>query len=324
METNGRISVIIPVRNRPDVIHRAIDSVLLQTTPVHEIIVVDDCSTDETPSTIEARMRKGDPIKLVRLSNRMGAPHARNIGSDAAQGELLAFLDSDDAWSPDKIARQIELFRLHPSTPAVFTNIRRVHYNQRSDISGVSESIGFEDLKFANFLGSCSTCLTKASTFRQVGKFRVDLPSCQDWDLWIRLSLVGRLMCSQEALTIYYFDGADRISRNRTNVVRGHKLVFEQIYSLVARSEVEPLKRAHRIYLSKILCYSLGDRREAIKLASLAFFLPPNQKGRLEALRVLRDGLAGALGSFFLRITELTRRFYRYGRQRSASIYTVK
>lgn len=104
-----KISVVIPTYNRKTTVARAIDSALQQTLWPHEIIVVDDASTDGTEAFI--RERYGSRVKLVRLPLNSGGASARNAGADLAQGDILAFLDSDDCWYPEKLQRQWSLYK---------------------------------------------------------------------------------------------------------------------------------------------------------------------------------------------------------------------
>lgn len=116
------ISVVIPVRNRPVEIAAAIDSVMAQTLLPIEVIVVDDGSTDDTVAQV--RVRTGDPVpvRIEALPENRGGGHARNVGIDAARGDWIALLDSDDRWVPDKLARQVE--RVAGAGSAVcFTNL---------------------------------------------------------------------------------------------------------------------------------------------------------------------------------------------------------
>jgi len=108
------VSVIIPAYNATAFLGETLDSVLAQTYPNLEIIVVDDGSTDDTPDLLGSY---GDRIRVLRQANS-GQATARNHGAREAHGELLAFLDSDDLWDPDKIARQVELLDRFPTALA--------------------------------------------------------------------------------------------------------------------------------------------------------------------------------------------------------------
>jgi glycosyltransferase involved in cell wall biosynthesis len=112
-----RISVVVPTYNRAQLIQEAIDSVLRQTAPVDEIIVVDDGSTDSTCELVRAY---GDPVILLR-DNHRGAAAARNRGFARATGDWTAFLDSDDVWAPTKLEKQLQYLDRHPECGFVHT-----------------------------------------------------------------------------------------------------------------------------------------------------------------------------------------------------------
>ena len=105
---NQSISVIIPTYNRSNTIEKCLDSVFNQTYKVNEIIVVDDCSTD---NTIDILNLYKDQITILQTVNNSGAQSARNIGIKAAKSEWIAFLDSDDEWLSDKIEKQISALK---------------------------------------------------------------------------------------------------------------------------------------------------------------------------------------------------------------------
>lgn len=115
-----RVSVIIPTYNYGRFLAESIDSVLAQTLPAHEVIVVDDGSTDDTPA-VAARF--GGRIVYHRQANR-GVSAARNLGIDRATGDWLAFLDADDMWEPVKLERVASVCRSQPRPAFVFTDFR--------------------------------------------------------------------------------------------------------------------------------------------------------------------------------------------------------
>jgi glycosyltransferase involved in cell wall biosynthesis len=112
-----RVSVVIPTYNRARLVEEAIASVLRQTMPVHEVIVVDDGSTDATRELIRGH---DGPITLV-TQDHLGAAAARNRGLARATGDWVAFLDSDDIWTPSKLEKQIEYLDRHPHCGLVHT-----------------------------------------------------------------------------------------------------------------------------------------------------------------------------------------------------------
>ena len=108
-----RVSVILPAYNRADLVGRAIDSVLAQTWQDLELIVVDDCSTDDTRAALE-RYRDTPRVRLVFSDTNRGGSGARNLGIAHATGALIAFQDSDDIWLPHKLAAQVAALDSNP------------------------------------------------------------------------------------------------------------------------------------------------------------------------------------------------------------------
>jgi glycosyltransferase involved in cell wall biosynthesis len=115
------ISVVITTYNRAHYLGEAIESVLAQSYGNREIIVVDDGSTDHTPHIVAGF---GDRVRFVRQENR-GTGAARNAGITQATGEFLAFLDDDDVWTEDKLARQTQVFETSPETDAVYGHMEQ-------------------------------------------------------------------------------------------------------------------------------------------------------------------------------------------------------
>ncbi|MBN1593387.1 MAG: glycosyltransferase family 2 protein, partial [Candidatus Coatesbacteria bacterium] len=124
MSDRSPVSVVIPTYNSQGTIHRAVSSVLAQTSQPLEIIVVDDGSIDSTVSTVEHLSRSLSPgfLKFVRLESNHGCYYARNVGWDLAGGEFLALLDADDSWHPRKLEIQARYMLQH--TDVVLTGHR--------------------------------------------------------------------------------------------------------------------------------------------------------------------------------------------------------
>lgn len=117
---NSGVSVIIPTYNLSRLLTRAIRSALAATSPEDEVLVIDDASTDDTPAVVQTF---GDAIRYVRIPENAGRCAARNLGIHLAERPLVAFLDHDDEWLPDKLALQRKVMERFPQAVFCFTNL---------------------------------------------------------------------------------------------------------------------------------------------------------------------------------------------------------
>lgn len=287
---------MIPARNRAAVIGRAVASACAQTLPPAEIIVVDDGS-DDGGATIEAAraaMRDEIPLRIIELGERGGAPSARNRGIAEAQGDWIALLDSDDAFAPEKL--EVCARAITPEVSAVFTDTRFETESGATYTLYAGKPVDTRDLVYSNVLGGCSATVIRRESFESAGGFDPALPSCQDWDLWLKLADQGRIAVVAEPLTLYFFDGANRISRGTANVVAGHRAVFQRIYERQTPDEAARLRRYHDFHLAQTKAYWVlsGDGVLLPALRNLA--APHPRTTRKSSLHLLYTGLKRKLG----------------------------
>lgn len=188
------VSVIIPTYNRSDLVQQAIDSVLAQTLPAFEIIVIDDGSTDDTE---QAMRHYGAQICYVRQENR-GESAARNRGIGLARGEYVGFLDSDDFWHPTKLERQLEVLQTDPSTGLVYCQALKIDAaGKRLPGPIFSAEINSTPATFENLcrknLFAPSTVVMRRTLLDKVGGFDEAIQYGEDWDLWLRSALVMQI-----------------------------------------------------------------------------------------------------------------------------------
>jgi glycosyltransferase involved in cell wall biosynthesis len=185
--TSPVVSVVIPTYNYGRFVTAAVDSVLAQTRPADEIIVIDDGSTDDTRDRL-AGCR--DRITYVYQANQ-GLPAARNTGIRAARGDLIAFLDSDDLWHPRKLEAQLAVLA---GTPA----LGLVAADSVADFRGEWPAVGdpaalptrpvtLRDILVRSRFGP-SSVLARRACFDAVGLFDPDLRSAEDRDMWLRIA----------------------------------------------------------------------------------------------------------------------------------------
>ena len=245
-----RVTVVIPTYNRGPMVREAIESVLGQTYPSFELIVVDDGSTDDTMAQL------GKYRSRLRLFSqaRKGVSAARNVGAGQARGSLLAFLDSDDLWRPTKLAFQADFMELHPEIAVCQTdeiwirngvrvNPRAIHRKPEGDI----------------FLPSLDLCLVSPSAvmmrrdlFMALGGFDEALPVCEDYDLWLRIAIDHQVALIPEPLVIKRGGHADQLSHSvwgmdRFRVIALQKLLRSNISRVRREAVVDVLRRKVRI-----------------------------------------------------------------------------
>jgi len=197
------VSVVVPAYNVAWCVSRAVDSVLAQTLGNFELIVVNDGSTDDTRKVLSAY---GDSIRVIDQANR-GMSAARNAAIGSSRGRLVAFLDADDYWLPEKLARQADFLQRRPEIGFCSTAARVV--NPKGELLTVwrcpQRSVDMLETLFAEnaaIAGGCSAVVVRRELLDRVGPFDETLRGFEDPDLWIRLAAVSRYACIDDALVV--------------------------------------------------------------------------------------------------------------------------
>ncbi len=215
---SGKVSVVIPTYNREAALPRAIDSVLQQTYPIHEIIVVDDASDLSVQTSLKDKYGEtyDRRIRVIRNTTNLGGGESRNIGVEKAAGDFVAFLDSDDSWLPNKIEKQMRVFQTHPDVGLVYCNLLRIDKDANlveSNRELLDRDIWQHLLDGWMTFPNTSNLLFKKDTFVKLGGFDPELASCQDHDLWMRVGLKGiRVEYVSDGLTVVTKDAGNRVS----------------------------------------------------------------------------------------------------------------
>ncbi len=204
MSTGGpAVSVVIPAYNAERWIRTAVDSVLAQSFRDFELTVVDDGSSDDTPHLVAAY---GERVRHVRQANQ-GVSRARNRGFAESRATWVAFLDADDAWHPEKLARQMAALLSTPGCRAVYSAVietdAELHdvVEKRSSDSAISTEALL--LRGNLVTGSASSVMCERRLLLEVGGFDESLSLCADWDLWVRLAARTSFAYVDEPLVRY-------------------------------------------------------------------------------------------------------------------------
>ncbi|MEA3639829.1 MAG: glycosyltransferase [Lamprobacter sp.] len=225
----GLVSVIMPSFNTAAYIGEAIDSVLAQDYPNKELIVIDDGSTD---TTVERIRSYGDQLRLITQANQ-GSAVARNQGLQAAQGDYIAFLDSDDLWLPGKLSAQVAHLQRHPEIDMVFSRWQVWKpdpdgaFPSASDLLPASstptpDSVPgivpdrsgwlYNRLLFSSLLHTI-TVMARRSLIERVGLFDTSLKRGQDYDYWIRASRLTQMHQLDRVFALYRLHGHGCVHR---------------------------------------------------------------------------------------------------------------
>jgi len=305
---NPKVSVIIPTYNRAKLLPRTINSVLNQTFQDFELIIVDDGSTDNTKEVIKGFQNKDERIKYV-YQNNQGESGARNTGLRESQGEYVAFLDSDDEWLPEKLEKELELFKRSDRKHLGFVSCNALI--KKGD--GIREyktpryKNNFKELLKRNFICSPSSVLIKNKVFNSVGVFDKKLKIGPDWDMWIRIAREYDFDFVPEPLFKYYIHGNNitktlslsKKERNLKYIFQKYKKYYEQnpkIYSAKLRYDgtryvlAKQLRKGRMSFLKSIRLDPLNFKSYIYLLLSLGgsnFYYQLTQlKMRLKMFRI--------------------------------------
>ena len=222
-----RVSVIIPTWNRAERLVQAIDSVCSQTRAAHEIIVVDDGSTDNTREIVASGF---STIRYHYQENR-GVSGARNTGLRMAAGDWIALLDSDDQWQPTKLQRQLEALRARPGYRICHTDEVWIRHGRR--VNPMKKHAKQGGHIFRHCLPRCvispSSVLIHREVFARIGAFDESLPACEDYDFWLRLCSIYPVLYLDEPLITKFGGHADQLSQRHWGMDRFRVQALEKI-----------------------------------------------------------------------------------------------
>ena len=202
-KSQSLVSIIMPSYNSEGTILESIQSVLSQTYKNWELIIVDDRSTDNTWQVIQTYADKYDNIRIYQNKENLGAGASRNFAIKKARGRFIAFLDSDDLWTEDKLAEQIP-FMLKNNYPLTYTHYSRFSSEEELSVVTAPEYTTYKKLMYSNVIG----CLTAVYDTQALGKRYMPLiRKRQDMGLWLDiLKDTPKAYCLPKALAKYRMD----------------------------------------------------------------------------------------------------------------------
>ena len=244
-----KVSIVIPTYKRVNYLKRLLKSIEKQTFKNFEIIIVDDCSPnkDEYYQVVEEYKSVFSEFIFLTNNENKGAPYSRNKGIKLAKYNLIALVDDDDEWLPDKLKHQVEIFATKKDVDIVYSWVNAVDkdgkivYKYRSEIEGNPK---YEILRSC-FIPSPSV-MVKKSKIISAGLFDENLPSCQDWDMWTRMILNGaKVKVVKQVDAIYHKHNDETIGTNNM-AYKGFLLYFRKHF--FSAFTINPILTIYYVY----------------------------------------------------------------------------
>lgn len=284
---SGLVTVVIPNYNYAHYLRECVDSVLAQTYPDIEIIVVDDGSKDGSRDVLESY---GTQITVIFQQNQ-GVSAARNNGAVAGRGEFIAFLDADDVWLPGKVEKQIERFTVEPALGLVHVGVDEIDADGNSLLQRLEGSDGdaVEDLLMLGrkgVLGGGSGLLVRRSVFDEVGGFDLRLSTSADFDFFLQVAKRYDVGFVPEILLRYRVHGSN-MHGNIQAMEHDMTIAFEKAFA-DARPEIAALKRKAYGNLHQTLAgsyFAAGNYASLARHAAASLMNDPGNIGRFLPFR---------------------------------------
>lgn len=284
-----RVSVVIPTRNRRELLLRTLRTVLAQEGVDVDVVVVDEGSTDGTSAELD-RLRE-DRLALVRHEQPKGVSTARNAGIAAATGEWVAFVDDDDIWSPRKLQAQLAAIAAQPGALWACAGAVRVDAELRlggPERAPVSPDVA-DGLLARNIIpGGASGVLARTDLVRDVGAFDPALSNLADYDLWIRLGLASPLGLVDRPLVGYFVHTggmAHAVRRSEQELV-----LIEKKYRTIRAERGVRVRREQFLWYFGACYLRQGQRAPAVRV-----HLDLARRGDEKRLRALAMAAAGGV-----------------------------
>ena len=231
MKINPLISVIMPLYNSEDFVRESIYSVLNQSYPNFELLVIDDCSSDRSAEIVKSIPDRRVFLYVIR--ERSGAAVARNLGLCKAKGDYVAFLDSDDLWDPKKLEKQL-LFMQKNFFSFTCTYSRGVENGKLVYIEKCPDVVGQKDFLRCDYL-SCLTVMAEKRLFDNVSVLP-EIKKRNDYALWIQIAKKDDCHCLPEVLATYRIRHSSLSHQNKFSLLKAHYILWSRQFQKSAIS----------------------------------------------------------------------------------------
>jgi glycosyltransferase involved in cell wall biosynthesis len=253
-----KISVIIPTYNRKKTLARAIQSVINQSLSPFEILIIDDGSNDGTEEWVKENFQN---IKYIYQNNR-GVSSARNIGIENANGDWVAFLDSDDEWLSNKLHEQVIAIESNPKIKFFHTNEIWIRNGVR--VNQMKKHKKYGGYIFEKCLDICrvspSSVLIQKEVFDNIGVFDESLRVCEDYDLWLRITSKYPVVFLDVPLIYKYGGHADQLSKVNDGIESYRIQSLEKIINSGFLSDEQKVMAVNAL-VNKMKIYSKGLKK---------------------------------------------------------------
>ena len=252
------VSVVIPTLNRRDLLKRALTSVLMQTLEPNEVIVIDNGSSDQTDIMLSSSF----PNVKYFSEKKNGVSAARNMGIRLAQSNWIALLDSDDAWTPGKIEKQLQFANQNKNLRFIHTN--EIWYKNGKLFNQMKKHEKSGGNIFEKSLESCcvspSSSFIKKDIFNDYGLFDEKLEVCEDYDLWIRVTAKEEIGYLSDPMVLKYGGHSDQLSKkfwgmDRFRIKSLEKNIYNNWFSKEQR------KIVYKKLIEKLIIVSNGAKK---------------------------------------------------------------
>ncbi|MFK5957307.1 MAG: glycosyltransferase family 2 protein [Lutibacter sp.] len=214
---NQLVSIITPNYNASKYISETIQSVIDQTYENWELIIIDDCSTDNSVEIIKQFQKKDQRIQLITLNRNSGPAVARNKGIEVSNGDFIAFLDSDDSWIENKLEIQVRFMQNNNSVVSHTSYYTINELNKDKKLVIAKEKITYKNLLTNNYIG----CLTAMYSVKHLGKvYMPKILKRQDWALWLKITKNGVIAEGIQQPLALYNKRQVSVSSNKINLLK--------------------------------------------------------------------------------------------------------